>query len=95
MDRQIQIAKLISKALTPFSVAAIISVAFSWFSPTGIGPGMSPLSSTLIGMLTLCVGPFVPVAYDARPGRSDPDVSDATKRIPLYGFGLASYAVGA
>lgn len=94
-DRQIQAAKLVSKALTPFGVAAIISVAFSWFSPIGTGPVMSPLISMLIGFLTLCMGPFVPVAYNAKRGRSDLDVSDINKRIPLYGLGLASYGVGA
>lgn len=95
MNSWIQTAKLISKALTPFSVAAIVSVAFSWFSPAGIGPGMSSLSSTLIGTITLCVGPLVPVAYNAKRGRGDLDVSHASQRIPLYGLGLASYAAGA
>jgi len=88
-------AKLISKALTPFSVAAMISVAISSFSPTGIGSRMSSLSSTLIGILTLCVGPLVPVACNAARCKGDADVSNTSERIPLYGLGLASYAVGA
>ena len=86
---------MISKILTPFSVAAMVSTAISWFSPIGIGPSMNPPSSTLTGILMLCVGPFVPVAYNAARRKSDPDVSDASKRILLYGLGLASYTVGA
>lgn len=95
MSREIQVARLFSKAFTPFSVAAIVSVAFSWFSPIGIESVMSPLSSAFIGILTLCVAPFVPVVYSARSGRTDLDVSDVKKRVPLYGMGLAGYAVGA
>jgi len=88
-------AKLFSNAFTPFSVAAIVSIVFSWFSPIGIGRSMSPLSSALIGIVALCVGPFVAVAYSVRTGRTDVDVSDVRKRGPLYLPGLASYVVGA
>jgi membrane-associated phospholipid phosphatase len=87
-------AETFSRIFTPFAVAAIISVTFSWFSPTGIGPMMNPLSSTLVGILTLCVVPFVPVLYSTMTGRIDLDVSDATKRAPLYGLGLIGYAIG-
>jgi len=88
-------AKVFSNVFTPFSVAAIVSVVFSWFSPIGIGPLMTPLSSALTGILTLCVLPFVPVVYSARTGRTDLDVSDVRQRAPLYLPGLASYVGGA
>ena len=94
MSKEIEAAGLFSKVFTPFSMAAIVSVAFSWFSPNGIGPVMTPLSSAAIGILTLCVAPFVPVAYSARSGRTDLDVSDVKKRAPLYGVGLVGYALG-
>lgn len=90
---EIKAAKLFSNTFTPFSLAAIVSIVFSWFLPIGIGPSMSPLCSALI--VTLCVLPFVPVAYSARSGRTDLDVSDVRKRGPLYLPGLASYAGGA
>lgn len=92
MDLQSTTAKLLSILITPFSAAAVISVVFSWFSPIGVGPMMSALSSALIGILTLCVVPFLPVAYSARTGRTDLDVSDVSKRAPLYVPGLVSYA---
>ena len=88
-------AKLYSNLITPFTVAAAVSVVFSWFSPIGTGPVMTPLSSAAIGILTLCIAPFVPVAYSARTGRTDLDVSDVSKRAPLYVPGLVSYAAGA
>jgi len=88
-------AKVFSNLFTPFSVAAIVSVVFSWFSPIGIGPLMTPLSSALTGILTLSVLPFVPVVYSARTGRTDLDVSDVRQRGPLYLPGLASYVAGA
>lgn len=95
MDLPGRTAKLLSNLLTPFSVAAAISIVFSWFSPIGLGPTMTDLSSASIGILALCVGPFMPVAYSARTGRTDLDVSDASKRGPLYVPGLVSYAGGA
>ena len=87
-------AETFSRTFTPFAVAAIISIAFSWFSPVGIGPMMDPLSSALVGILTLCVAPFLPVLYSTMSGRTDLDVSDATKRAPLYELGLIGYAIG-
>jgi membrane-associated phospholipid phosphatase len=87
-------AEIFSKVFTPFAVAAIISIAFSWFSPIGVGPVMSPLSSALVGIITLCLLPFAPVLYSVRTGSTDLDVSDVTKRAPLYGLGLIGYAIG-
>jgi len=95
MRGHVEAAKVFSDLFTPFGVAAIISIVFSWFSPIGIGPFMTPLSSALLGILTLCVGPFIPVLRSARSGRTDLDVSDVKKRVPLYGVGLTGYAVGA
>jgi len=83
-----------SGIFTPFGVAAIISIVFSWFSPVGLGPLMNPLSSALVGIVTLCLAPFVPVLHSKMTGRTDLDVSDPTKRVPLYALGLIGYAMG-
>jgi membrane-associated phospholipid phosphatase len=94
MNLETRTAEIFSKLFTPFAVAAIISIAFSWFSPIGVGPAMSPLSSGVVGIVTLCLVPFVPVLYSVRIGKTDLDVSDVTKRAPLYGLGLIGYAIG-
>ena len=83
-----------SAVLTPFSVAAIESIVFSWFSPTGIGPVTSPGISALLGILILCIGPFVPVAYSVRTRRTDLDISDRNKRASVYVISVIAYAVG-
>jgi membrane-associated phospholipid phosphatase len=90
-----RIVKLFSNLFSPFSVAAIVCVVFSWLSPIGIGPFLSPFSSMVIGLATLCILPFLPVAYGVRTGEIDLDVSDVKKRVPLYLPGLVSYAIGA
>jgi len=90
-----KIAKLFSNLFSPFSVAAIVCVAFSWFSPIGLGPWLSPPLSMAIGVATLCILPFLPIAYEVWAGKTDLDVSDLKKRVPLYLPGLASYGVGA
>jgi membrane-associated phospholipid phosphatase len=87
-------AEYYSAALTPFSVAAIESIVFSWFSPTGVGPVTSPGVSALFGVLILSIGPFVPVAYAVRTKRIDLDISDRNKRAPVYVISLVAYAVG-
>lgn len=92
---EIRVAKTLSNVLTPFGVAAIMSIVLSWFSPIGIGPTMSPPSSASIGILTLCIFPFLPVIYSAKRGKTDLDVSEVEKRVPLYGLGLLGYALGA
>jgi membrane-associated phospholipid phosphatase len=49
----------------------------------------------VIGLATLCVLPFLPIAYEVRTGEIDLDVSDLKKRVPLYLPGLVWYAIGA
>jgi membrane-associated phospholipid phosphatase len=87
-------AEYYSATLTPFSVAAIESIIFSWFSPTRVGPVTTPEVSALFGVLILCIGPLVPVAYAVRTKRIDLDISDRNKRGPIYVISLIAYAVG-
>jgi membrane-associated phospholipid phosphatase len=87
-------AEFYSAVLTPFSVAAIESIVFSWFSPTGVGPVTSPGLSTLLGILILSIGPFVPVAYSVKTRRTDLDISDRNKRASIYVISMIAYAVG-
>ena len=94
METSTRAAGFYSAALTPFSVAAIESIAFSWFSPTGVGPAMSPAISALLGILILSIGPFIPVAYSVRAKRTDLDISDRNKRGPIYAISLVAYGVG-
>lgn len=94
VERGRRAAEFYSAVLTPFSVAAIESVIFSWFSPTGVGPVTSPGLSALLGILTLSIGPFVPVAYSVRTGRTDLHISDRKKRGSVYIISVIAYAVG-
>jgi membrane-associated phospholipid phosphatase len=87
-------AELYSTVLTPFSVAAIESIIFSWLSPTGVGPITSPGLSALLGILILCIGPFVPVAYSVRTRHTDFDISERNKRASVYVISIIAYAVG-
>ncbi len=95
MTKETNIARLFSYLVTPFSMAAAVSVVFSWFSPVGTGPSLDPFWSAVIGIAMLSIVPFLPVGYSAMTGRTDLDVSDAKKRWLLYLPGLASYATGA
>jgi len=87
-------AEFYSAVLIPFGVAAIESIIFSWASPTGVGPITSPEVSALLGVLILCIGPFMPVAYALRTKRIDVHISDRNKRAPIYVISLIAYAVG-
>jgi hypothetical protein len=87
-------AEFYSTLLTPFSVAVIESVVFSWFSPTGVGPVTTLELSALLGILILSVAPFLTVVYGVRTRRTDLDISDRKKRGIFYGISLVAYAVG-
>lgn len=87
-------AEYYSVVLTPFSVAAIESIVFSWFSPKGIGPATSPEISALLGVLILCIGPLIPVVYSVRTRRTDLDISDRNKRGSIYAISIFAYAMG-
>ena len=89
-----RVAGFYSMALTPFSVAAIESIVFSWFSPTGVGPVMSSVLSAFFGVLILCIGPFVPVVYSLKTRGTDLDVSDRSKRASVYLISMTAYVVG-
>lgn len=95
MTKENDIARLFSYLVTPFSMAAAVSVVFSWFSPIGTGPSLAPFWSAVIGIMTLSIIPFLPVAYSTITGRTDLEVSDVKKRWLLYPPGLVSYATGA
>jgi membrane-associated phospholipid phosphatase len=95
MMKETDIARLFLHVVTPFSMAAAVSVLFSWFSPLGTGPSLAPFWSAIAGIVMLSIGPFLPVAYSAITGRTDLDVSDVKKRWMLYPPGLVSYAAGA
>ena len=95
MTKENDIARLFSYLVTPFSMAAAVSVVFSWFSPIGTGPSLAPFWSAVIGIMTLSIIPFLPVAYSTITGRTDLEVSDVKKRWLLYPPGLVSYAIGA
>jgi membrane-associated phospholipid phosphatase len=89
-----QAAKFYSAALTPFSVAAFESIVFSWLSPTGVGSMMSPGLSAFLGILVLCIWPFVPVVYSMKTRGTDLDISDRSKRASVYLISMTAYAVG-
>ena len=80
MSWETRAAEIFSGIFTPFGVAAIVSIVFSWFSPVGLGPVMNPLSSAFVGIVALCLAPFVPVLYSTMTGRTDLDVSDQIGR---------------
>ena len=94
METSKRAAEFYSAILTPFSVAAIESMVFSWFSPTGVGPVMSPGVSALFGVLILCIGPFLPVAYSVKTRRTDLDISERRKRGSFYAISVIAYAMG-
>jgi hypothetical protein len=73
-------AELYSAALTRFSFAASESIIFSWFWSTVVGPITSPRLLALLGILILCIGPFVRVAYSVRTRHTDFYISDRNKR---------------
>jgi membrane-associated phospholipid phosphatase len=88
-------AEILSLVFSAPSIAFIAVVIFTLFSPIGIGPFLTQTVSILLGTLFLAILPIAPVAYYARKGTIDIDISDRTKRPKFFALSLVGYSLGA
>jgi len=88
-------AERISLIFSAPSIAFIAILIFTLFSPIGIGPLLTQTASILLGTLFLSVLPIAPVAYYARKGTIDIDITDRKKRPRFFAMSLVGYSLGA
>jgi hypothetical protein len=86
--------QLISNLLTAPAMAVLIVPLFSYYAPLGTGD-ISPLTSSVVGIMFLSILPSIPVLVIARRGGQDFEVSEKSQRSFFFIMALVSYAVGA
>ncbi len=84
-------AEAISNLLSLPLVAAAVVVAFSFFSPKGLGSILSPLEAIGLGIPLIAVAPVVMVLYLFKKGYVDLHVSRGERRPIFFIPALAAY----
>jgi hypothetical protein len=90
-DASHKIADLVSTFVSPPTIAIVATIAFSLWSPIGLGTLSAPVS-ILLCFLLFAFFPFLPVVYYYRKNVIDLYVSEREARTPFYLVALASYA---
>jgi len=88
-----KICKIISITMSPISIAAVITVVFSLFSPIGIGK-MSAFQSILTGFIFLGIIPFLLILFFSKKYSIGIDIHDRTKRTPIFLSIILNYIIG-
>ena len=91
--RRITVARVISR-LTPAPLINLyVGILFSFYSPIGLGPVLTPISNILLCTIMMVILPITPIIYSARKGTVDLDVSDWESRTKFFLFSLPVYAL--
>lgn len=90
-DLGLFLADLVSKLFPAQNVTAIAVIIFSFFSPIGTGPYLTPLQCTLIGIIVMVLLPGAPLAYALWKGLISFNRTEKEKRLLFYVIGLVGY----
>jgi membrane-associated phospholipid phosphatase len=81
-----------SRVISRFTAAPLINlyvgIIFSFASPIGLGPVLTPLSSILIVTIVMVILPPAPIVYEAWKGNVDLDVSERETRTKFFVFSM-------
>jgi len=81
-----------SRLISRFTAAPLINlyvgIIFSLWSPIGLGPTLTPLSSILIVSVVMVILPPAPIVYEAWRGNVDLDVSQRENRTKFFLFSM-------
>ena len=89
-----KLAILVSKFISPPIFAIMTTVAFSLWSPIGLGL-LQPSWSILICFSLFAFFPFLPVLYYYRKNVVDLDISKKEMRTPFFVIAAAFYSIAA
>ena len=89
--RRVTMARIISRITPAPLVNLYVGVLFSFFSPIGLGPILTPSYSLLICIVLMVILPVAPILLSAMRGSVDLDVSDRESRPVFFVFSLCCY----
>jgi membrane-associated phospholipid phosphatase len=90
--RRISIARIISRLTPAPMINLYVGVIFSFYSPIGLGPFLTPISNIIIVIIMMMILPIAPILYSAKKGSVDLDVSEWESRTKYFLFSLPVYA---
>jgi membrane-associated phospholipid phosphatase len=89
--RNITIARAISRLTPAPLINFYVGIIFSWYSPIGLGPVLTPQDSLLLCIVLMVISPILPILYEAAKGNIDLDVSERESRTRFFLFSLVCY----
>jgi membrane-associated phospholipid phosphatase len=90
---KVAIARFVSRVTPAPLINFYVGIIFSWFSPIGLGPILTPLESLLVCILLMVVLPITPILIEATRGNTDLDVSQRESRTKFFLFSLLCYSL--
>lgn len=90
--RRISVARIISRLTPAPMINLYVGVIFSFYSPIGLGPFLTPISNIIIVIIMMMILPIAPILYSAKKGSVDLDVSEWESRTKYFLFSLPVYA---
>jgi len=87
----VTIARFISRATPAPLINFYVGIIFSWFSPIGLGPILTPVGSLLLCIVLMVIMPIAPIILEAIRGNVDLDVSKRESRTKFLLFSLLCY----
>lgn len=91
--REIMAARVVSRSTPAPLINLYVGIIFSWCSPIGLGPILTPVTSLLLCIIIMVVLPIVPILFHAASGSIDLDVSRRESRTKFFLFSLLCYAL--
>lgn len=92
-DLGVALANFLSKLFPAQNVTAIAVLVYSFFSPIGTGPYLTPLSCAAIGIATMVLLPGIPLVYALWKGIISFNRTEKEKRQVFYAIGLMGYGL--
>ncbi|MHA1576107.1 MAG: hypothetical protein ACTSU3_01980 [Candidatus Thorarchaeota archaeon] len=91
--RRVSAARVISRIAPAPLINLYVGIIFSFYSPIGLGPVLTPISNILLCSIMMVILPITPIIYSARKGTVDLDVSEWKSRTKFFLFSLPVYAL--
>ena len=89
--REVAFARIVSRLTPAPLINFYVAILFSWFSPIGLGPVLTPITNMILCIIMMVILPITPILYSAWHGKVDLDVSERESRTKFFIFSIICY----
>lgn len=89
--KDIFLARIISRLTPAPLINFYVAIIFSWFSPIGLGPILTPFTNLILCTIMMVIAPILPILFEAWHGKVDLDVSVRENRTKFFLFSILCY----